>query len=232
VESLFELTRELGVDLIVVSFKEYIGYSLAELVDKASSLELPHSPCTYCGVVRRHAMNKIAEELGARKVATAHVLDDEIQTFLMNFLHGDWKGVLKLHPLTSRKLSGPVRIKPLRKVYEWEVATYAYLRGYRFQETECPYITYRPTLRARLRAKLLTVERELPGTLLKMMEFLDELLSVETDNMRESFKECPLCGALTSFERETCRLCELLRELNLGHAPRTLGALFRSSLRA
>ncbi|MEM1927912.1 MAG: ATP-binding protein [Acidilobaceae archaeon] len=223
VEALADHAREVGVDFVKASFKEYLGLSLGEIVEKASRLELEHSPCTYCGVARRHMMVRAAEELGARKIATAHVLDDEIQTLLINIMRGDWRGVLKLHPASWRRERGPVRVKPLRKVYEWEAALYAYLRGYRFQEVECPYITLHPTLRARVRARLLEVEKRKPGLLMGMLEFLDELLEEEASRLKEAPLKCPLCGAPASAKRGSCRLCELLGELGVVGLYRSLG---------
>ena len=144
-----ELANEFGIDLYMASFKEYLGYTLKELVDSSRRKNLNINPCTYCGITRRRIMNQLARELGFKKVLTAHTLDDEAQTALMNILRGDLLRLVQGHP--AGPLLSPLlirRVKPLRKIYEVEAATYAYLKGFKFQERECPYIQEMPSLRA------------------------------------------------------------------------------------
>lgn len=216
VEAIREHAKSLGVELLKISLKEYIGLDLSEIVNESRSRGLSISPCTYCGVARRHVMVRVANEIGARKIATAHVLDDEVQTLLMNIMRGDWRGVLKLHPASWSRSGELARIKPLRRVYEWEATIYAFFRGYRFQEVECPYISQHPTLRARIRARLLSVEKSNPGSLLKILDFIDDLLKHEASNaLPEKLGVCHRCGSPTSPGRDYCRLCELLDELSV-----------------
>ena len=46
--------------------------------------------CTYCGVLRRQAMERGAILLGASKLILGHNADDLAETVLMNILRGDW----------------------------------------------------------------------------------------------------------------------------------------------
>ncbi|MGC9967375.1 MAG: hypothetical protein ABSE08_18410 [Syntrophobacteraceae bacterium] len=43
--------------------------------------------CSVCGPVKRHAMNRVARELGYTVIATGHNLDDEAAVLLGNVLH-------------------------------------------------------------------------------------------------------------------------------------------------
>ena len=186
--------QKLGIRYYYVTFKELFGLTLDEMVSRGRL-----SPCTYCGVFRRRALEYLAEREGA-VVATGHTLDDEAHTALLNLLRGSWEDVLKIN---SR-----VRLKPLRKVYEVEVAAYAKVIGVPFQSEECPYIVTRPSLRARLRERLFELEEVKPGTLLKWREALERLGTPE-----RRVKYCKLCGYPTSPDREICRACELAKEV-------------------
>jgi len=203
---------ERGVDLIITSMKDYVGYSLSEIVDRARAKGVGVSACTYCGMIRRRMLNYIARELGADKLATAHNLDDEAQTVLVNIMRGDIVGLLRSHPMTppaSSRLVG--RIKPLRKVYEWENSTYAYVKGFRFQEVECRYITSSPTLRARIRKVLQRIEMESPGTLLRVLNVIDGLLEEHARGSEtDILGSCSVCGEPTTRGRGLCKVCELL----------------------
>jgi uncharacterized protein (TIGR00269 family) len=149
---------------------------------------------------------------------TGHTLDDEVQTMVMNFLRGDPVRMLRQHPrapMLSRMFVH--RVKPLRVIYEWEVAMYAYLKGYKFQERSCPYISFQPTLRARVRRWLYRLEGEKPGTMLSMLEKLDNELEkrlAEIERLPE-LPRCIYCGEPTSYGRSICKVCEMLMEIGI-----------------
>jgi len=206
-------TRSLGIDHIVLTLKEVVGASVDDFVRGIKYRGINISPCTYCGIARRRAINIKARELGVDKVATAHVLDDEAQTYVMNLLRGDMTRLVQAHPRGPQLSKLFVRkVKPLRKVYERETAIYAYLHGYKFQERECPYIIHRPTLRARIRDFLYRLELERPGSLLKLVEALDETLDNYVLNYHKlpELPRCRICGEPTSYDRDLCKFCELL----------------------
>ena len=79
---------KLGIEHHVYSFKELYGYDLDEVV-KAAEAGGELTPCSYCGILRRKALNLATKDTGATKLATAHNLDDEIQSMVMNLLRGD-----------------------------------------------------------------------------------------------------------------------------------------------
>ena len=215
IEWIVSASRAYGIDLHITSFKEFTGFSLDELVGLDESKGVGASPCTYCGILRRRIINYQARTLGYDKVLTAHNLDDEVQTYVMNLLRGDRGRLIQNHPL-SRTLSRHFvkRVKPLRKVYEWETAVYAYMKGFRFQETECPYLRRRPTLRAEVRDYLYEVERTRPGSLLRMLEAIDDYVErvlLPSGSQLMELPRCSVCGSPTAYGRTTCALCDLLR---------------------
>jgi len=218
-EEMRKASKERGVEHVTITIKELFGASLAEIVERSRSAGFEASACTFCGVLRRRAINLAARQLGAGKVATAHVLDDEVQTAVINLLRGDPVRLLRQHP-RAPKLSDKFvqRVKPLRRVYEWEAAMYAHISGYRFQEVECPFITSAPTLRARVRRWLYMLEREAPGSMLRALDAVDELaeaLLAKYGKRLSELPSCKLCGEPTSFSRDVCKACELLSAVGL-----------------
>lgn len=224
IEKIKKHARGLGVDVVVTSIREYTGHSLYEIVHRAKSRGSKQSPCTFCGISRRRILNMYARMYGATKTATAHNLDDEAQTAVVNMLRGDIVGLLRQHPLSPPVSSQIVpRIKPLRKIYEWETAVYAVQKGYPLQETECMFINTFPTLRARVREELYRLESEQPGTLLRIIENLDWLLEDQARRLeREELPRCAKCGEPTSYGRRVCKLCEILEEAGVERPPYSL----------
>lgn len=226
IEWVLRRAREHGVDVVVTSYKEEVGYSMEELVNLTIEKGVRVTPCTFCGFLRRRIINKYAREGGYDRVATAHNLDDEAHTSLMNLLRGDYARLAQMHP------KAPVlsklfvkKVKPLRKIYEWESAAYAWLTGYGFQETECPYLRLRPSFRARVRAYMYELEREVPGSMLKFLEAIDRLaepLARSVSRLPE-LPRCEVCGEPTSYNRRVCAFCDLMAMIGAEEYFRKLG---------
>jgi uncharacterized protein (TIGR00269 family) len=198
------------VEIHIVSIKDLWGASVDEMVRRSIVSGIRISPCTYCGIHRRKSINIVARELGYDKVATAHNLDDEAQTVLINIMRGDIERLYMNHPLRPRlsKLFIP-KIKPLRKIYEWETAKYAYLAGYKPQEVECPYLEYFPSLRVRIRDMIYEIESRKPGTMLRLLEWFDITFNPSKIERKIELGECSICGEPTSPGRTICKSCEL-----------------------
>ncbi|MEM0217874.1 MAG: TIGR00269 family protein [Candidatus Nezhaarchaeales archaeon] len=206
-----ELCKELGIPLTVTSFKELFGYSLPEITSIAEKKEVMLGACTFCGILRRRAMNIKAKELNATKVATGHNLDDEAQTVLMNLLRGDVLRLLRLGPKPVEELPGFVpRVKPLRYIPEKEITLYAYFKGYPLYEVECPYV--RTSMRDEIRFILNEIEKKHPGTKYAIVRAADKLSTMNT-SFKVHVDTCKYCGEPTS--RSICRACELLEALGV-----------------
>jgi uncharacterized protein (TIGR00269 family) len=208
--------------LIKTSFRESLGYALDQMVSGASSSGLKTSACTFCGGFRRKLINDFARKVGADVVVTGHNLDDEVQTIIINLLRGDLERLVRFGsvPLIVSSKFVP-RLKPLRRIYEWETTLYANFRGYSFQDVECPYMLRRPTLRARVRELLYQMEFKSPGVLLRILDTFDQI----SMNMRSklssalSLPNCIICGEPTSTGRTICKNCELLIKSGLLDSP-------------
>ncbi|QKQ99529.1 TIGR00269 family protein [Metallosphaera tengchongensis] len=212
VKELNAYLRDLGIELISTSFRDEVGFSLDDMVKSSRERGLNIAACTFCGGFRRKLINQAGRNVNADLVATGHNLDDEVQTVIINLLRGDVKKLGRIGDLPF-KLSDKfvMRIKPLRRIYEWETTLYAHFKGYHFQEVECPYISLRPTMRAKVRDLMYDLEERSPGILLKILETYDSLGDqVRKESKLPNLPSCKICGDPTSFGREYCKNCELL----------------------
>ncbi|MEM1586773.1 MAG: TIGR00269 family protein [Candidatus Bathyarchaeia archaeon] len=206
-----ENCRILGVEYHVISFRDLYGYTLDEIVKRIKAAGSGLTPCSYCGVLRRKALNMLAREVGATKMALAHNLDDEVQTFMLNIMHGDPLRIARTGPTFEEEIEGLTpRVKPLCEVLEKEVTLYAYLKGIRFQENPCPYSG--EALRNDIRRMLNRIEEKHPGTKYTLFRSAEKI----REKMREIkpkaiLKPCKLCGEITISE--ICQACKLLQNL-------------------
>lgn len=200
--------EHLGVESLVLSFKELFGYTLDEIMKKMAEKEL--TPCSYCGVLRRRALNEGAKRVQADRLATAHNLDDTAQTVLLNLMRGDLRRLSEMHP-AGGSLPGFVRrVKPFCEVPERESALLAYLRGLEFQSIPCPYAG--EAMRNDVRGFLSGMEAKRPGTLFTIFRAAMEIIPKMSKEFPEQTSLCRVCGEPTPME--TCRVCQLLNEIN------------------
>ena len=204
--------EKLGVEHHVVSFKKLFGYKLDEIVELMKKREAELSPCAYCGVLRRRALNIAAREVDADKLATAHSLDDEVQSILINILHGDPLRLARAKPVTEEVHEKLVRrVKPFCEIPEREIAFYAYLKNIEFQSFPCPYAPQ--ALRSEIRIILNRLEERHPGMKYTIFRSIERIRPALERMAEKELKECRICGEPTTGE--ICKVCELLQELGI-----------------
>ncbi|PFH33927.1 PP-loop family protein [Besnoitia besnoiti] len=109
--------------------------------DKASGGKGFTHSCTFCGIFRRQAFERGAQDIGADVLCTGHNADDGAETFLMNILRGDVQRLpVSGAPLTGSS-EGPsvMRVKPLFAAYQKEIVLYAHFTRLDYFATECTY---------------------------------------------------------------------------------------------
>jgi uncharacterized protein (TIGR00269 family) len=203
---------KLGVKNVVVSFKELFGYTLDDMVGRLKQKGMEgETPCAWCGVLRRRALNVVARRVKADKLATAHTLDDEVQTILLNILHGDVLRIAREKPVTDEVHPKLVRrIKPFCEVPERESSLYAYIRGVRFQSTPCPYAS--EALRNDARLMLNRMEEKHAGIKFTVFKSIEKIRPALEDVARkEGLGVCSECGEPTTDK--VCRTCQMLKQL-------------------
>ncbi|MEM1713820.1 MAG: tRNA 2-thiocytidine biosynthesis TtcA family protein, partial [Desulfurococcaceae archaeon] len=99
IPNLVNYAEKYGVKYIIASFRDYIGATLDDIVKTSFQNNLPYMPCSYCGVFRRYVLNKVAREINANVIATAHNMDDIVQTYLMNLVSNSWDRIVSLGPV-------------------------------------------------------------------------------------------------------------------------------------
>jgi len=107
--------RSLGVPFHVI---EQDTYSVVKRVIPEGK-----TMCGLCSRLRRGALYKAADEVGATKIALGHHRDDILATFFLNLFHG---GQMKAMPAKLRSDDGRhIVIRPLAYVAESDLAVYA-----------------------------------------------------------------------------------------------------------
>jgi uncharacterized protein (TIGR00269 family) len=209
-----ENCRKLGVEHVVTSFKELFGYGLDEIVELIRKKEESWlTPCSYCGVFRRKALNTLAREAGVDKLVIAHSLDDETQTMLLNVVHGDPMRIVRSKPVLDVVHPKFVqRVKPLCIVPEKEIVLYAYLRGIKFQSIPCPYA--QTALRNDIRTMLNRMEHKHAGTLFTIFNSIEKIRpALEASAEEVKLQDCKKCGEPTVGD--ICRACQMLQDIGI-----------------
>jgi uncharacterized protein (TIGR00269 family) len=204
--------KTLGIKHYVVSFKELYGFTLDEIVARAQRKgERELTSCAYCGVLRRRALNVAARDVGADKIATAHTLDDEVQTILLNIFRGDILRLAKEKPMTDEAHPRFVqKVKPFCEIPEKESALYAYVKKIKFQDVPCPYAP--EALRNDVRFMLNRMEEKHAGTKFTVFKSIERIRpALDEISKKADFKECIKCGEPASSD--LCKACEMLRQI-------------------
>lgn len=205
-----DVCKKLEVPHHIVSFKQLYGYTLDEIVERAKERsQKALTPCAYCGVLRRRAINFGAREVKATKIATGHTLDDEAQTVLMNIMRGDIARLAKEKPVTSEVHPLFVqKIKPFSEIPEKESALYAYAKKIAFQDCPCPYAN--EALRNDIRGMLNRMEEKHAGTKFTVQRAIEKMRpAIEETAKKEDFKICRECGEPSAAD--LCKTCEMLK---------------------
>jgi len=186
-----------GIDWIKGSFTDEFNMGLDEIL-KSTGESLS---CSYCGVLRRYCLNKLARENKVTKLAMGFNLDDEAQSVLMNVFRGD---IGRLQLLSTPRKGFVQRIKPFRCIPEREVALYAILHVSQIDLGRCPYA--HNALRSDVRILLNDYTYRHPATKFALVNFGEELAKHSIASMSQT-KVCERCGEPC---RNICRSCQIL----------------------
>ena len=105
--------RQLDIEMHTVSFKDLFDETMDQIAVKERKL----GTCSYCGVLRRRALNEAAKEVGADRLATGHNLDDMAQSVMLNILRGDINRIDSFDPAGQQLGEYIRRVKPLCMIF-------------------------------------------------------------------------------------------------------------------
>jgi tRNA-5-methyluridine54 2-sulfurtransferase len=196
------------VVLHIVDVAATYGETISELADRKRRTD---SPCSLCGLIKRHEMNRVALEAGYDVLATGHNLDDEAAVLFGNVLHWQVGYLRRQGPVLPADGEGLARkVKPFCRFYERETAAYTLITGIDYIYEECPFATGATSIAHK--ATLLKMEHETPGTKLHFyVNFLrakeEGLITTNLDTPPQ-LQQCPKCGQPTASD-SLCRFCRL-----------------------
>ena len=208
-EAVKELTANLDLKLEVRDFPTLFGQSLDEIVTNRDENSV--GACSYCGVLRRRAINTAAKELAADVVVTGHNLDDEAQTIMMNMMRGDSRRIARTSKSRAKPIGGLVpRVKPIKEISERDIVAYTHHHSLPYHDVPCPYAgeAYRNDIREFLNR----MEHKRPGTLLAILRSSEAIAGAFEQGADESnLQTCDTCGDPSSSR--ICKVCSMLDAL-------------------
>jgi len=129
--------------------------------------------CSLCSRLRRGILYRVADELGATKIALGHHRDDILETLFLNMFYG-----AKLKGMPAKLQSDDGRhivIRPLAYVKESDLERYAELRQYPI--IPCTLCGSQPNLkRAEMKALIRDWERRFPGRIESMFNAMSNVV--------------------------------------------------------
>ena len=195
-----EIARRYGIPSTTASFVAEYATTIDDIVSRRGDRQ----SCSWCGVLRRRLLNRVAREAGCTKVAFGFTLDDEAQSVLMNVLRGDADRLT----MSPKPAEGMVpRIRPFEGVPEREVALYSHLTVGLLPDKGCPYS--HNALRGDVRRLLDDYSWLHPSTKYALLGLRDDLAGCgEGTTMTTTI--CSECGEPTFGP---CQSCAILREV-------------------
>jgi uncharacterized protein (TIGR00269 family) len=199
-----EYARAHDRHLIAVDLRPTYGFDVPD-----GSRAARRTPCSACGLSKRHIFNEAAREHGYDVVATGHNLDDEAAVLFGNVLRWEAGYLGRQYPVLPAAHGFVRKVKPLVRLGEREMAAYCLLTGIDYIVEECPmaagnrHLGYKEALN--------TIEERSPGSkaafLFGFLERGHERFVDDAVEEREELRPCAECGASTTGD--VCAFCRL-----------------------
>jgi cytoplasmic tRNA 2-thiolation protein 1 len=201
-----DFCAQLNIESKVLSYQSLFGIDMDQAMVQRSSQKI--SSCSMCGTFRRRAIDIAVETVEADIVATAHNMDDQLQTFMINLLAGDVERIGWIYPEPVQYTqTGMKKVKPFVEIYEYEIAFYALQRDIPFQSEECPYMN--ESIRTDLREFFNRLERDHPGIKYNAYRSMTKISKVLRSSMPPSqTKKCSRCARVSTGD--ICSVCRTL----------------------
>ena len=195
------------------------------------------TPCSACGLSKRHLFNRAALDGGYDVVATGHNLDDEAAVLFGNVLRWNVDYLARQLPVLPGAGGFVKKVKPLVKLGEREMAAYCVLRGIDYVVEECPMADGNRHIG--FKEQLDVLERRSPGTKAAFYGgFLERAAAMFTEAARSAapaaggdgreganglLAPCTGCGSPTD-SGSTCAFCRLVERATAPEGSASVGA--------
>lgn len=210
-----------GLTLVEVDLPDDYGYDIPD-----GSRAARRTPCSACGLSKRHLFDRAALDGGYDALVTGHNLDDEAAVLFGNVLHWQIEYLGRQRPVLPERDGFPRKVKPLVRLSERETAAYCIINGIDYLVDECPMSTGNKHLG--YKEALNEIEVRSPGSkadfYFAFLRRAADLFPTDggggpTDDGEEStLRPCLRCGSPTSVE--LCAFCRLVDRAG-GHLPAT-----------
>jgi uncharacterized protein (TIGR00269 family) len=122
-----------GLNLVEVDLGADYGFDVP-----TGSKAAKRTPCSACGLSKRHIFDRAALDGGYDVVVTGHNLDDEAAVLFGNLLHWQTDYLARQWPVLAARDGFPKKVKPLIRLGEREMAAYCVVSGIDYVVEECP----------------------------------------------------------------------------------------------
>ena len=167
------------------------------------------TPCSACGLSKRHLFNQAALDGGYDAVVTGHNLDDEAAVLFGNVMRWDAEYLGRQYPVLPEQPGFVRKVKPLVRLGEREMAAYCLLRRIDYIVEECPMAAGNRHLG--YKGLLNDLEAVSPGSkaafLFGFLDHAHDQFAAEVEEERQALRPCSRCGAPTPGE--VCAFCRL-----------------------
>ncbi len=194
----------LNVEYKIYSYKELFDLTIDEALQKRENEKT--SSCSICGTFRRRSIDYAAKDLGADVIATAHNLDDILQTFLINALSGDTKKIGWMNPNSDKPFK---KIKPFCEIYEAEIVFYAFSNDIPFQSEPCPHMN--EGIRTEIREFFNSLENQHSGIKNNLYNSILKISQTLRDSSYKEMNLCKNCGS--ECTGKICSVCKMVLKL-------------------
>jgi len=204
--------KEHKIKLYIVNMRKEFGYSIC-YIRSGIQKKVKLNNCAICGVIKRWILNKKARELGATKLVTGHNLNDEAETFLMNFFKGNPKLNFVLGPkngiINNKRFVR--RIKPLYFCTNEEVKKYSKKMNLPIIYDPCP--CSKGAFRSNVRKFIFELKKQNPKIKENIVENSLKIREIFRKNYiaNEKLRYCEICNEPS--RNNICKRCELLHIL-------------------
>jgi cytoplasmic tRNA 2-thiolation protein 1 len=201
-----EFCSELKIESKILSYKNLFGIDMDKAMMTRPSDKM--TSCSICGTFRRRAIDLAAESVGANVIATAHNLDDQLQTFAINLFAGDIERIAWIYPEPVQYGSnGLKKIKPFVEIYEHEIVFYALQMKIPFQSEECPYM--HESIRTDIREFLNKLEKGRPGIKYNAYNSILKISkSMKSASLTHGSQKCSVCRR--DSMGDICSVCRIV----------------------